>query len=387
MIAVAVAPDIDYSVSVIEDLAGLPSLRAEWQALFGSRQNEPSTSFEWTSAMARHHQRSGDRRFLVRVDRGGSLAAIVPLVLRRFTVMGQAIALLTPLSEENNTHSDLLLASHDDDLVGAVVSGVLSLGARWDCFRMARVLEGNPLLSSFQRALTHRKTPFLVRPGLPAYVLDLPSSYAAYLAARSAKFRNHLKRTEKKLSAIGRPEFHQLGDAGGFEAAFDALMQIERNSWKQSFGSAITAVDHQAGFYRDFAQAALQDGSLHLQWLTIDGKPVAYNLGCLTRAGYHYLKTSYDHAYRPFGPATVLRARLIESLIANGVPRVDFPGEPYAWESQWTTTTRTRVALTVYPATVRGRLLRSADRLRHYNDGTAKVEHVDPRGRRHLTHP
>lgn len=370
------------SARVTEAFTDLPALQGQWEVLFQSRPNEPSTSFEWTSAMVRHHVRSGDRCFLLRVDREGTLAGLVPLVLRRFKVMGQQIALLTPLSEDYNTHSDLLLASTDEAVVEAVVSSLFTLTARWDCFRMARLLDANPLLPVLRKALMARHCSHSVREGLAAYVLDLPSCYDAYLAARSQKFRNHLKRAERKLSANGTVKFHELSHDQDFDAAFGALLQIEQGSWKQSFGSSITAVARQSGFYRDFASAAFGRGALHLQWLTINAQPVAYNLGYMTQGGYHYLKTSYDHAYRPVSPATVLRARLVEGLIERGVDRLDFPGEPYEWESQWTDTVRRRTVLSVYPPTVRGRLLALIDRVRHRPSANRDVTHVDPRSGR-----
>ena len=371
------------SVNVTETFSDVAALRPQWEALFDSRANEPSTSFEWTAAMIRHHLRPGDRGFLVRLERDGALVGIIPLVLRSFAVMGQNISLLAPLSEDYNTHSDLLLQSLDDDSVQAVVSTLFTLKADWDCFRMARLLAENPLVPALQRSLTARRHAHAIREGLSAYVLDLPSSYEAYLSARSAKFRNHLKRAERKLASSGHLEVRELTDAGQFDAAFESVLQVERASWKHSFGSAITAVAHQSGFYRDFGREALGAGRLHLQWLTINSLPIAYNLGYLTRAGYHYLKTSYDHEFQPMSPATVLRARLVESLIARGVPRLDFPGEPYEWEAQWTDTVRPRVVLTVYPATMRGRLLALVDRIRH-RDGKAGLAHVDPRGSRRV---
>jgi CelD/BcsL family acetyltransferase involved in cellulose biosynthesis len=79
----------------------------------------------------------------------------------------------------------------------------------------------------------------------------------------------------------------------------------------------------------------------------------------------------------------VLRARLIASLVERGVRRVDFPGEPYKWESQWTDTMRQRIVLSVYPATIRGRLLAFADRVRHRSHNRGAV-HVDPRAGKHL---
>ena len=367
------------SVDVLEGFDALATLKERWDQLFLANPNEPSTSFEWTSAMATHYVRQGDRCLLVQLRRGDVLVGLVPLVLRQMKVMGQRIGLLTPLSEENNTHSDLLLACADDESVSAFVSALGRLGVDWDCFRLARLLEQNPLVPALRRVLGSGGHRHLMRQGVPAYVLDLPSSFADYLASRSAKFRNHLKRSIRKLQEAGDVGVTVLDRADGFEQAYDALLLVERASWKQSHGTSIVSVERQASFYRDFGRAAFGSGRLQLQWLTLDARPIAYNLGYMTEAGYHYLKTSYDAAYRQFSPATCLRARLVESLIARGVPRLDFPGEPYEWEAQWTDTIRWRLACTIYPPTVRGRALSAIDRIRHWRRPVRTVDHVDPR--------
>jgi CelD/BcsL family acetyltransferase involved in cellulose biosynthesis len=171
----------------------------------------------------------------------------------------------------------------------------------------------------------------------------------------------------------------ELAGSHDFDAAYNAVLEIERSSWKHEHGTAITAVSHQSGFYRDLCRGALSSGRLHLQWLTLDGKPVAYNLGYVRNASYHYLKTSYDAKFRQLSPATYLRARLIASLIERGVRHFDFPGEPYEWEAQWTDSIRWRKVITVYRRTLRGRMLALLDRLRHRRSRARTVRHVDPR--------
>jgi CelD/BcsL family acetyltransferase involved in cellulose biosynthesis len=370
------------AVRVAGSFAGMPAMRQQWLRLFTTRPNEPSTSYEWTAAMIRYHLRADDRTFLISLEKQGELVGVMPLICRKFKLFGNQVALLMPLAEEYNTHSDFMLASCDDDVADALVATLFTLDVKWDCFRMARLLEENPLVPALRRALRARQHRHQVRPGLGAYVLDLPATFDAYLSQRSAKFRNHLKRMERKLAEAGAVEDRVLSSGDDFDAAFDALLQVEGSSWKHSFGTSITAVPRQTAFYHDFAHAALGTGRLHLHWLSVGGKAVAYNLGYLTDAGYHYLKTSYDAGYRELGPAAVLRARLIARLIAAGVARMDFPGEPYEWEAQWTSTIRSRVVLSVYPDTVRGRLLSSVDRIKHWRSG-ASVRHVDPRaGRR-----
>jgi CelD/BcsL family acetyltransferase involved in cellulose biosynthesis len=157
------------------------------------------------------------------------------------------------------------------------------------------------------------------------------------------------------------------------------VLEIERSSWKHEHGTAITAVSHQTGFYRDLCLGARAAGRLHLQWLTLDGKPAAYNLGYVRNGSYHYLKTSYDAKLRQLSPATYLRARLIAGLIDRGVRHFDFPGEPYEWEAQWTDSIRWRKVITMYRQTLRGRTLMLLERLRHPRQPERTVRHVDAR--------
>lgn len=375
-IAVATAP--------ISDIA---SLRAAWEGVFLARSNEPSTSFEWTSAMLRHHA-DGDECLLMRLSRAGHDIGFVPLLRKTSTVFGQTLVTLAPISELYNTHSDLLLSETDEGVVDAFVSELFRLRARWDRLRMAKLLEDSPLLGLLERSLRRRRAVFHLQQGLPAYILRLPATFDEYLAERSGKFRNYLKRLDRRIRAVGEPNVMALTDHAMFDRVFDDVLRIERASWKQEHGTSITAVARQTGFYRDMSQAALTAGRLHLHVLTLGPAPVAYNLGYILDGTYFYLKTSYDQAYRQVSPATFLRARLIEELIGRGIRVVDFPGEPYDWEQQWTETVRWHKRLWVYAPTIKGRVLAGIDRLRRRADPERVVRHTDPRNLRpaHDTH-
>ena len=51
-----------------------------------------------------------------------------------------------------------------------------------------------------------------------------------------------------------------------------------------------------------FGRALAASGQLHLQLLTLDGEPIAHNIGCIHRDVYYYVKTSYAAAHRPASP-------------------------------------------------------------------------------------
>jgi CelD/BcsL family acetyltransferase involved in cellulose biosynthesis len=366
------------TVDVVRGLDRLAAEQEQWSRLFRARAHEPSVSFEWTRAMVAHHVRPDDQCLLMRLHRRGVLVGLIPLVIRTVPLLGWRIRMLTPLSEDYNTHSDLLLRDPAPDVIHAFVTALLECQVQWDCWRMGRLVEGGALALGLEGALAATGLPHVLRDGVPAYTLSLPETYGQYLADRSSKFRNHLRRVERRIEGAGAVDVRYAVTPSSLAAGFAALLAIEEQSWKHEHGSAITTVARQMGFYRELCLEALEAGHLHLQWLEIDGRPAAYNLGYLAAGRYHYLKTSYDSGLRALGPATYLRARLVAQLIADGVDILDFPGEPYQWETQWTHELRWHRILSVYRPTARGRSLAAIERWRHRWRGR-RIEHVEPR--------
>ena len=135
---------------------------------------------------------------------------------------------------------------------------------------------------------------------------------------------------------------------------------------KHKHGTAISAIPHQIAFYRELIGGAYKAGRLHLTFLVLNDKPVAYNLGVVSNGCYYYLKTSFNEAYRHLGVASVCRARLIRMLIDEGLENFDFPGEPYEWEKQWTRNLRWHRSFTIYNKTSMGYLIRMITYVTHF---------------------
>ena len=218
-----------------------------------------------------------------------------------------------------------------------------------------------------------------MRDAYASYFLELPATFDEYLSARSSKFRSYLKRVERKIAAESEVSVTDHTAVDEVDHAYDMLLEIERASWKHEHGTAISAVPHQVGFYRDLCQGAAARGRLHLQVLSLGGRPAAYNLGYIRDSTYFYLKTSYGEAWRQLGVATCLRAHLIRSLIERGLCFMDFPAEPYEWERQWTETVRWHKKVALFSVTPVGMGLSLAERLRRDKAANRSVNHIDPR--------
>jgi len=359
----------------------LNELRADWDRLMDRGGREPSVSFEWTLALMESHVQEVDDIVCIVLKRREEIVGIVPVVLSPIKKLGHTFIRAFPLSELSNTHSDLLIEEVSEPLLAALVDALYRPDLRWDVFSMTRLLERQPLGAIWCGILRQRRKPFEFAEEQPSFFLTLDRTFEGYLQRRSGSFRNALKRTERKLMSHGRLEVRNQGDFPGIDEAYQALLSIEQRSWKQAHGTSIAAVSRQTVFYRHLCERAFERSWLHLGFLYLDDRPVAYNLGLILKDTYFYLKTSYDYSERPLSPSTFLRAKLVEELIGRGVKQFDFPAEPYEWERQWTDEMRWHRSLTLFAPSIKGfayGVYRKARTLARQND-SHQVAYVNPR--------
>lgn len=378
--------DSAIDAEIVRDRIAIEALRPEWGALFESCDAEPSTSIEWTLALLDSHRREGDVTLICVLRQSGSVVAIVPMLIRKQRLTGIFnVTTLCFLSELSDTHSDILGKRDDPGVIAALFAAMATLPESWDLFQASRILSGSPLSKGLAAFLEGGAWRFCRRRVQPSFLLDLSGGFDEFLANRSSKFRNYLRRKSRTVESLGTVRIARAGHELTVEAAYGDLLQIEERSWKHPHGTAISAVSHQQRFYRSLCGALSEQGSLHLTVMYIGDRPIAYNLGLVHRRRYYYLKTSYDMELRSASPATVFRARLVAMLIAEGVESMDFPAEPYQWETQWTKDMRWHESVIIFNHSLKAMLLhvliaaRNALKLRRTTDG---VEFADPRALR-----
>lgn len=370
---------------VIPRPESLDAWREDWERLFAAGGCEPCVSFEWSSALLRSHLRRDEAAFLLIFRDGSGIRSLIPMTFRRKRVGLLHLRILSPLWDHHITHGDILGNGADPDLIAAFFEAIRALPWRWDVLRIRRLLEGSALMRGLDNHLGQEHIRHRIRRDQPTYFLTLNRDYGQYLRARTYKFRNFLDRKTRLLSQAGTIRILRAGRDMPFESAYADMLSVESRSWKHAHGTALSCASRQSGFYQALCDGAARRERLHLHLLYLDDTPIAHDLGMVAHGRYSYLKTSFDDAYRHFSPSTILRARLIESLIADGIESFDFPGELYQWEHKWTSELRWHRSVTVFgdtpTALLCSLLMRAQDRFRGGGDA-AKPEFMDPRGLR-----
>jgi hypothetical protein len=142
--------------------------------------------------------------------------------------------------------------------------------------------------------------------------------------------------------------------------ALEKFYALEASGWKGAEGTAIKCDSHTRQFYDAVAQASARDGYLSLDFLELNGKPIAGHFGFNLRGRYFLAKAGYDEAFRRYGPGQLLVNEILGQTPERGLREFDFVG-PATWdESRWASARRTNYRVFIFRKNLYGTLLYAA---------------------------
>lgn len=169
-----------------------------------------------------------------------------------------------------------------------------------------------------------------------AWIIDLPSDFDQYLAAKSKSFRKDLSRASRRVDGAGLTA--RQVPASDTERALETLHRLHQSQ----FGQESTFLP----FFSEFAKAAprgAENGEVLFHEL-VDGKGETVEMGVWLRLGrgvWDFVGGRQSQAVP--GTGNVLRAWAIERFCEEGVQRVDLGGGYGYWKRSWATGRRTQL--------------------------------------------
>ncbi|HZD08183.1 MAG TPA: GNAT family N-acetyltransferase, partial [Candidatus Limnocylindrales bacterium] len=255
---------------------------------------------------------------------------------------------------------------------GAAVLNALWQAAKnlpqWDTLDVANVLEGSGLhrlvalaQADGYRTARKRTSQTLYLPIIDTVSASTPEKSGAqppWLAGTRPKFRSHLRRAKRQLEEQGTLELRHYN--GADPEALAKFYALEASGWKGAEGTAITCDAHTRQFYDAVAHAAARDGYLSLDFLELNGKPIAGHFGFNLRGRYFLAKAGYDEAFRRHGPGQLLVNEILSQTRQRGLHEFDFVG-PATWdESRWASARRNNYRVFIFRKGWYGALLYAA---------------------------
>lgn len=316
------------------------ALKSDWQRL-ESTGSAPTLfqTWPWQRAWLHHLGRGVSLRTLVFTD-WREVVGIAPLGIRR--AYGLPLRRLQWIGTGVSDYLGPLIRPGYETAVAQALTDYLSSRSNrfWDVADLHQLREDSPLIAALKEN-TERPIPHsgMMNQAVAPY-RPLPSTVEDLHAQFGKKLRSNLRYALRVLERDHAVEF-ALADSDTLEEEMTRFFQLHALRWRSRwqpgvlFGKAIQA------FHREAARELLEQGSLRLHALRLDGTTVA-SLYCFsyTGVGYYYLG-GFDPDLSRYSIGTLLTAHAQEEALREGCREFDFlrGQEPYKY--RWGCVNRT----------------------------------------------
>jgi CelD/BcsL family acetyltransferase involved in cellulose biosynthesis len=293
---------------------------------------------------------------------GERLRGILPLVRGRVVVSGFPVVKLTLPANVHSLRASLTVCPGEEGeaALKALWQAAKSL-PHWDIIDVANMVEGSGLDRMLQlarsdgyRTARKRTSQTLFLP-INASALNKPAPQPPWLEGTRPKFRSHVRRARRQLEEQGTLALTHFNSAD--PEALEKFYTLEASGWKGAEGTAINCDPRTRQFYDAIAHAAARDGYLSLDFLELNGQPIAGHFGFNLRGRYFLAKAGYDEAFRRHGPGQLLVHEILSQTPERGLREFDFVG-PATWdESRWASVRRTNYRVFIFRKSLYGGLL------------------------------
>ncbi len=301
----------------------LASLAPEWEGLLAGV-SEPAPFFHpaWQRVWLEEFQDGREVLFLGVRDKQG-LVGVAPLLRDDggLSLVGH---------HSICDYMDFVVAPDQSRDVFAAIWQALS-DESWADLDLRGLREGSPTLAELPALCEAAGLSLERETEAVAPRVELPGSWADYLASLPKKDRHELRRKLRRLGAAGELELRIYTSPEDVSEHLPVLLRfmVESRSDKASF-----MTERMGRFFHRMVKTMAQEGLIRLYELELDRKPIASVL-CFDQGGQLLLYNSgYDPEYSSLAAGLVSKALCLQDAIESEHRFVDFlrGHEPYKYD-------------------------------------------------------
>ena len=343
-------------IQVFDSLQDLTLLHADWESLVADFPHGTVFStwmwlVPWWHAFA-----GGDQLRVVAVRDGSSLIGLAPLSLATQPSFGSSLRILRLMGDGSHDSDNLDLPvrpAWEAEFSQILFEWIEQQSSAWDVCQLRTLPAHSPVGNRLLSLSKARGWKAFVS-SRPQTVVELPSTWEAYLKRLSGKERGKIglraRRLEKKhLVAIRKcTEEHEL------DVALKALFELHGKHWQLRGLPGTLHLPERRRFYHELAGLLLACHRLEMWWLEADGKIVAAQFGLRYGDTVFSLQEGFDPEYSADSVGYVLRSQVLKNLIADGIRKYDFLGGTDDSKLRWGAEVRSYLNLELARPRTRG---------------------------------
>lgn len=281
---------------------------AEWDDL-ALNASEPNSFFESWSLLPALANLDRDRSVqLVLLRINGKLVGLMPLARAR-SYYGYLLPHMHSWLHHNSFCGTPLVAKgHESAFWEALLAQADMQPAAALFLHLRHLPEYGPLHRALREITARQNRPIAAVHREARALLQSDQGPDAYFdASMNGKKRKELRRQHRRLSELGKLQFHRHCDRAKIDQWCTDFLRLEHAGWKGREGSALACAPATAAMFRTALHGAATRGRAEFLCLTLDEKPIAMLVNFLAPPGSFSFKTAFDEDYARFSPGVLLQ--------------------------------------------------------------------------------
>jgi CelD/BcsL family acetyltransferase involved in cellulose biosynthesis len=361
----------------INDSDQLEDLRVAWKQLLSqTAQASFFQTLDWLRCYWRHYgtpaNQPPQRLRVIIVHHGGQPAGIVPLtVICERTRVGQVRVLTYPLHDWGWIYGPI--GPDPAQTLAAALEHIAATRRDWDLLDLRWVNDDCADCGGTTQAM--QAAGFAAQRGVWKQTAHVATTagWDAWFASKTSKWRNNIRRCEKRVAELGdvelvryRPRGAEHGEDDPRWDLYDAAVEVARQSWQASATDGTTIChDSVAEFFRETYALAVKNGMMDLCLLKAGGQPIAFGYNYFHDGCVSGIRFGFDQQHAKAGAGNAMYLHMLRDSFARGDRLFDMGIGSLEIKEAWLTGTANSYRFTHYPlASPRSQLLR----LKHWWD-------------------
>jgi CelD/BcsL family acetyltransferase involved in cellulose biosynthesis len=310
------------------------ALAADWNRLAG---DVPCRRFEWLEPWWRHYAARNDELFVLVVHSSqGNVAGIAPWYVSRSVAQGRCVRFLGSGDVCSDYLTILTTPELRTEVVAAIADHLTGEAAdAWDLIELSGVDAEDAAVCQLIELLHERDHVVHRRAGESCWRLELPASWDAYVASLSKSRRERVRQIVRRSFETGRAVSHQVTQRSDLSKAYELLIDLHQKR-RRSLGEPGCFADRAfTEYHREVVERFFDLGRLRLQYVLLDGRPVAAEYGLVGGSEVYFYQSGIEPDVLDQRPGWMGTINSLRSAIEQGYRTFDFMRGDEAYKASW----------------------------------------------------
>ena len=341
------------AVRVVTTLEEFNTLAEQWNRLL--RETAADNIFltwEWLYTWAKHYLGSY-RLWIVLVFKGDQLVGIAPFYIRHKMDGLVKVREMRFLGTEEVCSAYLDFIVHEKHKK-AVLHRIYrhlheETGGLWDVLTLAEIPAESSSIDFWDGFIQEAGKVMEITETTVCPVVDLPGRPEDFLASLSGNNRYNLQRKRKRLEQAGQVAYERAASIQDIEKSLESFILLHQIRWEHKGTTGNFRSQRFLRFHREIARVFAEKGWVHLDFLRLNGEPIAGIYGYGYNDRYSFYLPGFNPTVVPeASPGMLLLFHRIEEAIRQGYQEFDLLRGVAGYKMAWANGLRRCLTLRYY---------------------------------------